>query len=155
VQVFIDDIDGVGTTSGLLDSARVDVRKGGVPVTPTPPGDDDTSKRCFKKTFSFPANRVSPGVYDLVVVITLAARTFGGRERSSLGTTQGTIRVSDPLSVEVAGAALPAGDYRLVATVDIFPAGHSPGEPPLHSHGISGDLLHVADAPLGSASAMA
>jgi hypothetical protein len=70
VQVFIDDIDGVGTTSGPLGSARVDVRKKAVPVPPTP-GNDDTSKRCYEYTFKFPARRVAPGVYDLVVVITL------------------------------------------------------------------------------------
>jgi hypothetical protein len=100
-----------------------------------------------------PAGKLSHDTFDFSA--TIAARTFGGRERSSLGTTQGTIRVSDPLSVEVAGAALPVGDYRLVATVDIYPAGHSPGEPPLHSQGISGDLLHVGDPPLGSAPAVA
>jgi hypothetical protein len=73
VQVFIDDIDGVGTTSGPLGSARVDT-SAGVVVKPTPPGDDDTSKRCFEYTFQFPARRVTPGVYDLVVVITLATK---------------------------------------------------------------------------------
>jgi hypothetical protein len=72
VQVFIDDIDGVGTTHGPLGSAQVDADNG-VIIKPTPP-DDDTSKRCFKYTFSFPARRVDPGVYDLVVVITLAAK---------------------------------------------------------------------------------
>ena len=71
VQVFIDDIDGVGKTSGPLGSARVDVRKDGVPVPLPPPGNDDTSKRCFKHTFKFPAHIVTPGVYNLVVVITL------------------------------------------------------------------------------------
>lgn len=70
VQVFIDDIDGVGTTSGLLDSTRVDASTG-VVIPPQPPN-DDTSKRCFEHTFSFRARRVTPGVYNLVVVITLA-----------------------------------------------------------------------------------
>jgi hypothetical protein len=72
VQVFIDDIDGVGTTHGPLGSHQVDASNG-VIIKPTPP-DDDTSKRCFEYTFSFPAHRVEPGVYDLVVVITLAAK---------------------------------------------------------------------------------
>jgi hypothetical protein len=71
VQVFIDDIDGVGPTHGPLGSARVDASTG-VVVPPPPPGDDDTSKRCFEYKFRFPAHRVAPGVYDLVVVITLA-----------------------------------------------------------------------------------
>jgi Helix-hairpin-helix domain len=100
-----------------------------------------------------PAGKLSHDTFDFSA--TIAARTFGGRERLTLGTTQGTIRVSDPISVEVAGPALPVGDYRLVATVDVYPARHSPGEPPLHSQGISGDLMHVADPPPGSAPAVA
>jgi hypothetical protein len=72
VQVYIDDIDGVATTHGLLGTRRVDTSTG-VSVPPTP-GNDDTSKRCFETTFSFPAGRVTPGVYDLVVVITLATK---------------------------------------------------------------------------------
>ena len=71
VQVFIDDIDGVGTTSGPLGSMRVDTSTA-VVIKPTP-GDDDTSKRCFEAKFQFPAGRVTPGVYHLVVVITFAA----------------------------------------------------------------------------------
>ncbi len=72
VQVFIDDIDGVGATHGLLGSARVDSSTG-VTVPPGPPN-DDTSKRCFEHTFQFRAGRVQPGVYDLIVVITLATK---------------------------------------------------------------------------------
>jgi hypothetical protein len=55
----------------------------------------------------------------------------------------------------VTGPALPVGQYRLAATVEIYSAGHSPGEPPLHSQGISGDLMRVADAPRDSAPAVA
>ena len=65
VEVFIDDIDGVGPTHGPLGSTKVDVSTG----KPTP--GDDTSQKCFEYTFHFPAGRVEPGVYDLVVVITL------------------------------------------------------------------------------------
>jgi hypothetical protein len=86
---------------------------------------------------------------------TIAARTFGGRDRSLLGSAKGTIRVSDPASVRVTGPALPVGQYRLVATVEIYRAGHSPQEPPLHRRGVSGDLMQIADAPLGSAAAVA
>jgi hypothetical protein len=90
-----------------------------------------------------PAPPLSKDTFDYSA--TIAARTFGGRDRLLLGTTRGTIRVSDPLSVEVTGPALPVGQYRLVATVDIYPADHSPEEPPLHSQGISGDLMRVAE----------
>lgn len=86
---------------------------------------------------------------------TVAARRFGGHDRSPLGTTHGTILVSDPVSVEVTGPALPADLYRLVATVDIYPADHSPEERPVYQKRVSGDLMRVVDIPLGSAPAMA
>jgi hypothetical protein len=66
VQVFIDDIDGVGRTHGLLGSTRVSVDS--QPIVQR----DDTSQRCYEYTFTFPAGSVEPGVYNLVVVITLA-----------------------------------------------------------------------------------
>ena len=86
---------------------------------------------------------------------TVAARSFAGHDRSPLGTTHGTIRVSDPVSVEVTRPALPADLYRLVATVDIYPADHSPEERPVYQKRVSGDLMRVVDVPLGSARAMA
>jgi hypothetical protein len=100
-----------------------------------------------------PAGPLSGDTFDFSV--TIAARTFAGRDRSPLGTTQGTIRVSDPVSVEVVGPALPVGHYRLVATVEIYTAGHSSEEPPLYSQGVSGDLMRVAEASPGSAPAVA
>jgi Helix-hairpin-helix domain len=100
-----------------------------------------------------PAGPLSEETFDFSAII--AARTFGGRGRSPLGTTQGTIRVSDPVSVEVVGPALPLGHYRLVATVEIYTAGHSSEEPPLYSQGVSGDLMWVADPAAGSASVVA
>jgi hypothetical protein len=86
---------------------------------------------------------------------TIAARRFGGHDRLPLGTAHGTVRVGDPVSVEVTGPALPADLYRLVTTVDIYPADHSPDEPSLYQKRASGDLMRVADVPLGSAPAMA
>jgi len=98
-----------------------------------------------------PAGPLAQDTFDFSA--TIAARTIGGHDHWPLGTAQGVIHVSDPLSVEVTGAALPAGLYRLVATVDIYPAGRSPKQSPLHSHGAAGDLIGVADAPPGSAPA--
>jgi hypothetical protein len=86
---------------------------------------------------------------------TIVARNFAGHDRLPIGTTHGTVRVSDPVSVEVTGPALPADLYRLVATVDIYPADHSPKKPPLYRKRASGDLMQIADAPLGSAPALA
>jgi hypothetical protein len=67
VQVFIDDIDGVGTTHGLIGSAKVSTDTG------TFCEGEDTAKRCFEYTFQFPAGSVQPGAYDLIVVITLSS----------------------------------------------------------------------------------
>ena len=86
---------------------------------------------------------------------TIVARNFGGHDRSPLGTTHGTIRVSDPVSVEVTGPALPADLYRLLVTVEIYPADHAPEVPPLYRMRASGDLMRVADSPLGSGAAVA
>jgi hypothetical protein len=65
VQVFIDDIDGVGPAHGELGSAKVNVSEG----TSTP--GDDSSQKCFEYTFHFDPDSVGAGVYNLVVVITL------------------------------------------------------------------------------------
>jgi hypothetical protein len=85
----------------------------------------------------------------------IAARRFAGHDRLPLGTAHGTVRAGHPVSVEVTGPALPADLYRLVAAVDIYPAAHSSEEPPLYQKRASGDLMRVADVPLGSASAEA
>jgi hypothetical protein len=67
VQVFIDDIDGVGPTHGRIGSKRVPVDSG------TFSEGEDTATRCFTTTFEFPARSVGAGVYDLVVLITLSS----------------------------------------------------------------------------------
>jgi hypothetical protein len=85
---------------------------------------------------------------------TIVARRFGGHDRSPLGTVHGTVRARDSVSVEVTGPALPADLYRLVVTVDIYPADHSPEAPPLYGKRASGDLMRVADDPLRSAPAL-
>jgi len=91
--------------------------------------------------------------FDFSAVI--AARRFAGHDRLPVGTTHGTVRAGDPVSVEVTGPALPTDLYRLVATVDIYPADHSPDEPSLYQKRASGDFMRVADVPLGSAPAVA
>jgi len=63
--------------------------------------------------------------------------------------------MGDPVSVEVPGPALPTDVYRLVVTVDIYPARHSPEEPPLYRKQATGDFMRVADVPLGSTPAVA
>ena len=85
----------------------------------------------------------------------IVARRFAGHDRSPLGTTHGAVPAGDPVSVEVTGPALPADLYRLLVTVEIYPADHSPEEPPLYRMRASGDLMRVADTPMGSAAAVA
>jgi hypothetical protein len=75
VQVFIDDIDGVGPTSGLLGSKKVDVSSG------TPSAGEDTATICFDTSIEFPAGSVGAGVYDLVVLITLSSGGCGSPAR--------------------------------------------------------------------------
>jgi len=65
IDVYIDDIDGVGTTHGKIGTKNVDVRHAKLVEG------DDTARRCDEYAFDFPAGTVAPGVYDLVVVITL------------------------------------------------------------------------------------
>jgi len=84
---------------------------------------------------------------------TIAARRFAGHDRLPLGTAHGAVRVREPVSAEVTGPALPADLYRLLATVEIYPAKHSPEEPPLYRMRASGDLMRVTDTPVGSAAA--
>ena len=86
---------------------------------------------------------------------TIVARRFAGHDRSPLGTIHGAVPAGDPVSVEVTGPALPADLYRLLVTVEIYPADHSPEEPPLLRMRASGDLMRVADTPRGSATAVA
>ena len=85
---------------------------------------------------------------------TIAARRFAGHDRFPLGPTHGAIRAGDPVSAEVTGPTLPADLYRLLVTVEIYPANHSPEEPPLYRMRASGDLMRVGDTP-GSAAAVA
>jgi hypothetical protein len=86
---------------------------------------------------------------------TVVARRFAGHDRLPLGATHGTVRVRAPVSVEMTGPALPADLYRLVATVEIYSADHSPEDPPLYQMRAAGDLMRIADTPLGSAPAVA
>jgi len=83
---------------------------------------------------------------DFTADITAHSR-LGDNQHWPLGTTQGAISVDEPLSVELAGRLLPRGLYRLVATVVIYPAGHTPESQPLYSRRALGQLIQVVGAP--------
>jgi hypothetical protein len=100
-----------------------------------------------------PADKPIHDTFDFAA--TIVAREFAGHDRSPLGTTHGTVRAADPVTVEVTGPLLPADLYRLAATVDIYPADHSPEEPPIYRTRASGDLMRVSDNLPRSAAAAA
>ena len=69
LNFYLDDVDGVGTSSGPLGTKQtVDVAT----AKPVPdPNNDDISKRCYTLQYTVPANTVKPGAYSLLAVITL------------------------------------------------------------------------------------
>jgi len=69
LRFFLDDVDGVGKSSGPLPlTARVDVDS----AKPVPVGnDDDFTRRCYTFQGTVPANHVKEGAYSLLVIITL------------------------------------------------------------------------------------
>ena len=94
-----------------------------------------------------PAGSPSHGSFDFSA--TIAARRLGGHDRLPVGTAHGTLRVGDPVRVEVTGPALPADLYRLVAIVNIYSAGHTPEGAPVYEKRVAGDLMRVVDVPPG------
>ena len=74
VRLFIDDIDGVGPTSGQLGSTAL------VPVKPP--------NLCYSHRFEFTPGTVKAGVYDLVAIVTL--KTVSGKR---LGDTLGYAQI--------------------------------------------------------------
>ena len=101
-------------------------------------------------------NQVGAPIQDTFdITATIDARKFAGHDRSPLGAAHATIRASEPASVEVTGPALPADLYRLVATIEIYPADHSPEAHPLYRKRVSGGLMRVTDTPLGPVATVA
>jgi len=69
LNFYLDDVDGVGPSSGPLGTTQtVDVATS--PPVPDP-NNDDISKRCYTIQYTVPANTVQPGAYSLIAVITL------------------------------------------------------------------------------------
>jgi hypothetical protein len=73
IKFFLDDVDGVGPSSGPLPpEGKVDVQT----VSPVPdPNNDDISRRCYTFQGTVPAGTVQPGAYSLLAVITLLSGT--------------------------------------------------------------------------------
>jgi predicted flap endonuclease-1-like 5' DNA nuclease len=84
--------------------------------------------------------------FDFTADVT-ASSELGDDQRQLLGTVQGPIRAGEPLPVELAGAPLPRGLYRLEAAVTIYPADHTGDSKPLQSRRKTGAFVQVADVP--------
>lgn len=77
----------------------------------------------------------------------IAARRLDGDGDVPIVLLGGVVRVDRGISHSAAGPPLEAGLYRLVATVEAHPRGHSSDDPPVWSEAVSGDLLHVVAPP--------
>jgi hypothetical protein len=72
LEFFLDDVDGVGTSSGPLPlTGRVDVTS----VPAVPGTNDDFTKRCYTFQGTVPAHTVAKGAYSLLAVIKLRGGT--------------------------------------------------------------------------------
>lgn len=93
-----------------------------------------------------PAGTLHAATLDFTADIAAHSK-LGDNRDWPVGTMQGAIRVDKPLSVELTGQPLPTGLYRLVATVGIYPADHTPKSRPLYSQRALGELIQVAKKP--------
>ena len=69
LKFYLDDVDGVGLSSGPLGTTQTKDVASSKPVPD--PNNDDISKRCYTIQYTVPANTVKPGAYSLIAVITL------------------------------------------------------------------------------------
>lgn len=96
--------------------------------------------------FTLRVNRTSTlraATLDFTADVT-ARSELGDDQHWPLGRKQESIRIDEPLSVELTGPPLPRGLYRLEATVLIYPADHTPDSEPLQSRQRSGALVQVS-----------
>jgi hypothetical protein len=69
LRFFLDDVDGVGQSSGPLPNSRRRVPVDSVPAVPGK--DDDFTRRCYSEQVRIPKYSVRVGAYSLLVIITL------------------------------------------------------------------------------------
>jgi hypothetical protein len=80
----------------------------------------------------------------------IAARRLDAAGEIPIVQVGGVVRVDRGISHSAAGPPLEAGLYRLVASIELHPPGHDPGEPPVWRQAASGDLIQVV-TPAGAA----
>jgi hypothetical protein len=69
ITFFLDDVDGVGQSSGPLPNSTRAVSVDSVPAVPG--SNDDVSQRCYNLQVTIPADTVQVGAYSLLAVIKL------------------------------------------------------------------------------------
>jgi Helix-hairpin-helix domain len=105
--------------------------------------DEQTSVRLTARID--PPDDLGTATFDLTADIAAHSK-LGDDQRWSLDTAHGAIRGNEPLTLEVTGPPLPLGLYRLVATVAVYPADHTPEVQPLYRRTVPGDLVQVTEA---------
>ena len=74
LNFYLDDVDGVAPSSGLISGSPKHVDVTSVPPVPAGP-DDDVTRRCYTLQFTVPPNTIGAGSYSLLAVITLLSGT--------------------------------------------------------------------------------
>jgi hypothetical protein len=69
ITFFLDDVDGVGTSSGPIANSTRTVAVDS--VAPVPDPNDDVTKRCYNLQVTVPAGAVQLGAYSLLAIIKL------------------------------------------------------------------------------------
>jgi hypothetical protein len=83
ITFFLDDVDGVGPSSGQLPNSRRAVEVDSVDAIPGT--NDDVTKRCYNLQVTIPANTVQPGAYSLLAIIKLYSKDRPSKPGKVLG----------------------------------------------------------------------
>jgi hypothetical protein len=83
IEFYLDDVDGVGTSSGPLPNSTRTVSVDSVKAVPGP--NDDITKRCYNLQVTVPAGTVQVGAYSLLAIIKLYSGTCPPQRGSLLG----------------------------------------------------------------------
>jgi hypothetical protein len=83
ITFFLDDVDGVGPSSGQLPNSTRDVAVNSVDAVPGT--NDDVTKRCYNLQVTIPGNTVQPGAYSLLAIIKLYGEDSPNKPGKVLG----------------------------------------------------------------------
>jgi hypothetical protein len=99
ITFFLDDVDGVGQSSGPLPNSTRAVPVDSVPAVPG--SNDDVTQRCYNLQVTIPANTVQVGAYSLLAVIKLYSGDCPPQSANLLGDYLGFAEI--PVLVFVPG----------------------------------------------------